>query len=111
MPAPSLKHYKSVLALSTWTNVSGAVAAGRALVISKITVANNGSASVTFFLQIDTASATAAGDIAASVALAPGEVYTEAGVVALAGESVFAYASTGTTNTLKVHVFGEEVDN
>lgn len=114
MAAPSsLKHYGlSHAGGSAWSNASGgaAVAAGRALVVSKVTVANTStSTAYTVSLSVGAAGSGAAGLIA-QVSIPPNSVYTETGVVVLAGESLFAMTAAP-TDAIRVNVFGEEVDN
>src|SRR4051794_8664958 len=109
MAAPSvLRHYSSAPTTNVTTNISGAVAANRALAVSKICVANLDATSSTFDLMVGAASGQAV-KIASQVTLAAGQVYTETGLVVLAGESVFLYTNNG--GHVAVNVFGEEVDN
>lgn len=109
MANPLLRHYQTAtFGAGSNVNVSGVVGANRALAVSKITVANLAGASVTFTLHVG-AAASSATQIGTSITLAAGQVYTETGLVVLAGESIFA--STTTTNGIAVNVFGEEIDN
>lgn len=106
--APSLKHYSSAPVTNVTTNITGAVGAARALVVSKITVANLDATSSTFDLMVGAAGGQAV-KVASQVTLAAGQVYTETGLVVLTGESVFLYTNNG--GHVAVNVFGEEVDN
>lgn len=105
MAAPILRRYSATVSAvaNAFTAVGSAVPASRALVISKITVTNGTAASSTFTLRVGGAA------VAQSVALGPGGVYTENGLVALAGESVDCSASVA--SSLVVSIFGEETDN
>lgn len=111
MAPPSLKHYAAVSGnASTWTPIHAAVGAGRALVISKIVVANGSVGTCTFNLAIGDSGNTGQTNIARDITLAAGQVYTETGLVAVAGEYVRVAASIGGGGVV-VNVFGEEVDN
>lgn len=111
MAASSLKRYsQGTIPAATATAVGVAPAAARALVISKIAVANTQNASVTFALYIGT-SAVTANLVAYNVVLQQGQVYTETGLVALTGEQVYVYVFGAVANAVTVSVHGEEVDN
>lgn len=107
MAARSLKHYTyAQVASGTWQAVGTAPAAGRALVGKVIVTVN---AAATINLAVSAGVPVAADLIAASIVLNLGEVYTETGVVILAGEQVRIFA--GVANAVNVTVIGEEVDN
>lgn len=104
MPAPVLRRYaQNLYVANTETTVVPAVPAARALVVSKIVVVNAAGAAVTFRLVVG------GFFVAADMALGFGEVYTESGLVVLAGDLVRAQCSAA--NGMHVQVFGEEVDN
>lgn len=105
MPAPALRHYQLQLSNGVQTLV-GAVPAGRALVISKIIVTSLSGTAITFGLQVGANNTNSW--IAQNVPLNSGEVWTETGIVMLAGEVILL---TGSAATGTVSVFGEEVDN
>lgn len=110
MAASVLRHYRGQANATPGaaSGVCGPIPAGRALVISKITVANTSSttaATVTIYVGSNTAT----DYIAVNVSVAAGQVYTETGLVALAGEYV-GFTSNVASN-LVVNLFGEEVDN
>jgi hypothetical protein len=88
---------------NTDTTVVSAVPAARALVISKIVVANTSGGSLTFRVLVGGAA------IAYDIPLAAAQVYTETGLVAATGETVQARSSI--LNGITVTVCGEEVDN
>lgn len=100
MPAPLLRRYASSLTTTSPFTVVAAVASARALV-GKILVAASGSSTITL-----TVGGT---NVVTALAMSAGQVYTETGLVVLAGETVTATA--GTASQLVVTVFGEEVDN
>lgn len=109
MPAPLLRHYNAIIIGNTgsFTGPTFVTPAARALVVSKITVINNQSAALTFSLMVGATNGTFAYLIAANFPLNPGEIYTETGVVVLAGEGF----SILTSRDLSINVFGEESDN
>lgn len=107
MAAPSLKHYSVATTVSVTAPVGTAPAAGRALVVSKVTLTNIGSVTATgIYLYAGTE--VGANAIVAGLALAVGETYAETGVVLAAGEQFRAF---GAGAALAVNVFGQEVDN
>ena len=62
-----------------------------------------------FDLYVGSSAATTK-NIAAQVTLAPGGVYTEAGLVAVFGDDI-GFRCVAATTGLSLNVFGEEVDN
>lgn len=115
MAAPKLVHYTST-SHATANTAAGAApvpAAGRALVIAKITVvvgAGGTPTPVTFSLGVGSGSNTDPSfHIANGVTLAAGEVYTESGIILVAGDLLFSLASV--SSGIRINVFGEEVDN
>lgn len=107
MALPLLRRIQlSAMAAATNTNIlPAAIPAGRAFVISKVTVANQTGATLTFTLFITGSGA----PIAQTVSLAVGQVYTEAGIVLTAGDNMGINCSVA--NGVAVHLFGQEVDN
>lgn len=105
MPAPKLVSYGlNVYGASTQTVVVPAVPAGRALVISKITITPApGVSSQTFRLVLNGRWA------ALDVVINLGEVYTETGLVVPSGSTL--EFSSSVANGCHVIVFGQEVDN
>ncbi len=97
--ASALRRYSATLSTTTATTLV-TVPAAKALV-AKVVVASSGTSAITL---------TAGGSvILTGLTLSPGQVYSETGVVVVAGETITATA--GTANVLSVSVFGEEVDN
>lgn len=102
MPAPILRRYATTPA-NTAATTAVTVPAARALVISKITCANVSATAASITVTIGGAG------IVAGLSLAPGQVYTETGLVALAGEAVACTTTVASAISFMVH--GEEVDN
>lgn len=100
MAAPQLQHYKGVTAANVALTVVPAVPSLRALIVTKVTVANgNGSAA--------TVSVSVGGrPIVESFPLPATSVYAETGLVVLAGETV----TVTTSQACHVNVFGLEQD-
>lgn len=112
MPAPILRCYQHAPPNnSVWSSPMPAlIAAGRALVISKITVCSLIGGNQKFSLAIaPTNTPTAAQYIVGGMVLGPGEVFTETGLVVLPGLAI--YALTDVSMGIAVSVSGEEVDN
>src|SRR5689334_20085540 len=88
MAAPILRHYKARGSATggTAVDVTGAVPAGRALVVSKIIVECDSSAGGVTSLHAGTGTTTA--ELIAYLLLQANQVYTETGIVLLAGESL-----------------------
>lgn len=104
MPAPILRRYAAgPTVANTDTTLVPAVPAARALVVSKVVVSNYSAVTVKFILFV------AGAGIASGVTLAPGDNYTESGLVVLAGETMVVRSSHG--EAIICSVFGEEVDN
>lgn len=104
MPAPILRHVSNLPGtVVTDVTLLAAVPTARAVVVSKLLVANYSSSASSFHLFVG------GQGVAFSIPLAPGEVYTETGLVVLAGETVVVRQLTA--STLAFHLFGEEVDN
>lgn len=112
MPARLLKRFGTATqAAATRVLVGSVVPASRVLVISKITVCNLHTSTVTFALYVGPVSTNYnQGLIAYNMTLNVGQVYTESGLVALAGEGVQIYLFGATADLLTVTVHGEEVD-
>lgn len=106
MAAPKLRRYAALTggAANTIEGVTPVVGAGRALVVGKVTVANAAGVALTFTLRIG-----AGNSVALSVALNPGEVYTETNLVILAGERL--EHSCSVAGGIVTHVYGQEVDD
>lgn len=107
MAVPVLRRYGSgafAAGLGTTTTIVAAVPANRALVVSKIVVANSAAASVKFNIIVAGATYLVNG-----MSLPVNQVYTETGLVLVAGDTLVA--STDTANGISVTLFGEEVDN
>ena len=101
MPANTLRRYSAALTTTGATTIVPAVAASRALVISKICVAASGTSTITLTVG--------GAVVAAAVPMTANAVYVETGLVVLASETVTATA--GTASMLTVSIYGEEVDN
>lgn len=111
MSASSLKHYAATNPASANTvfdAMGAAVPATRALVVSKIVVVSAVAQTVALYLG---SSATSTTVIAWALSLSAGQVYTETGLVVLAGERIYAQTNNAVATNLVVAVFGEEVDN
>jgi hypothetical protein len=114
MAAPSLKHYRMVNAAgaNSLNDVTGAVPAARALVVSKISFANLAGVSQNISFYIGTSATHVPADIVVNtLPLGPGQQYTETNLVVLAGERLYFKTDAAATNSIAVSVFGEEVDN
>ncbi len=108
MALPLLKHYMGQpSANNTWTNITGNVPAGRALVISKIVVAAD--LGTVFYIATKN-SATSGERIVSSMPISAGQTYTENGIVIITGEAIWINVTTNFAN-IHCNVFGEEVDN
>lgn len=107
MANPILRSYviTSSATPSTWTALGSPVPTGRALVVSKLIVANLQGIAQAFGIRNNVTT----GRIASSVPLDIGDVYTESGIVLIAGHflEVWSSIASGITVTL----YGEEVDN
>lgn len=115
MPAPILRHYRwlNAAAAGTWEQVGGfTVPANRALVISKIIVVNVHTTAIATNAAISQGAAPATGAeyIFRSISIAVGEVYTETGLVMVAGEQLYSFQNVG-GGVVAYNVFGQEVDN
>ena len=94
MAAPKLVHYTVNGSTTGLLTLVPAVPAGRSLVIAKILVQNyHASASTIFGLNVGGIG------IGSNMTLAPGQVYTQGGLVVLAGETVQLVAGTANTSS------------
>jgi hypothetical protein len=100
MPNPLLRHTGGNLTTSQATYVN-TVTVGRALVISKLTVAANAACSVSVYC--------AGYPILNALPMTAGQVWSESGLVVVAGESLTAV--TTVASSAYINIFGEEVDN
>ncbi len=104
MPAPTLRRYAVIPGTAdTDTALVPAVPAARALVIGKLIVANVSSTAASLAVIV------AGTRIASGLVLQASEVYTEAGLIVLAGETIAVRTTVGTA--LAFTAYGEEVDN
>ena len=104
MAAATLRRYSGgIFAANTLTTVVPAIPAGRALVIGKIIVANVSGAQLTFGIAVGGVF------VASAISLAPSEVYTESGLVMVAGDN--AQVTVTIANGVVASFYGEEVDN
>lgn len=112
MPVPILRRYgTSTIPAAVTTAVTPVVPAARALVISKLIINNLGSVGIVNFALYAGPSGNNAETIAYSIPFSPGDIYTESGLVLLAGEAIRIYVFGTVANILSVVVHGEEVDN
>lgn len=111
MAAPILRHYNASnpTTANTVFQVAPAVPAGRSLVVSKV-VASTLSSGTAQELTLYAGATSAIESIFAYTLLGGYEVYTESGLVLVAGQLLFARSSIAGA-TMSVHVFGQEVDN
>jgi S-adenosylmethionine synthetase len=100
MANPLLRHTGGSLTTSNATYVN-TVTTGRAFVISKLTIAASAACTVTVQLG--------SYNICTTLPLSAGQVWSESGLVLIAGETLGATCSVSSAAMLSV--FGEEVDN
>lgn len=93
----------------TWQTAVPAIGANRALVVSKLVIAYDGTSASTFYLNIGVA-ANSGNNIAQAVSISPGQTYTETGLIVPTGELLSIYVTANFGN-FAITVFGEEVDN
>lgn len=107
MPAPLLRRITgNTSAANTLTAVGGAVPVNRAFVASKVVLVNNTGGTIKVSQALF-----GGAHFATGISLAPGELYTESGLVALGGDTVCQVQTDTAGTALLVSVFGEEVDN
>lgn len=103
MAARVLRHVAVAPAGGTVTEIVAAPVAGRAIV-GRAIIANVSSGTLSFNFYV------AGSQIAGNVALGPGEVYEQLGMVLVATKN-FTALHNGAANTCVVTFMGEEVDN
>lgn len=111
--ANNLRHYSAVpAAAATFTYVTPALVAGRALVVSKVIVTQNlgnNASDMTFAIGIgDGTNQPAAGYIINGLAISPGQAYTETGLVLVGTDRLWVYQTTTGAVSISCNVFGEE---
>lgn len=111
MPAPLFRHFRATnpAGVSVVFDVTGVVPAGRALIVSKVTL-NDLAGGVHAIAIIISPTADLSGFVT-TITIGAGETYAETGLVVLAGERLYARTSNGGATTLACNVFGQEVDN